>query len=139
MNNALAIHVGYQLPNRAIITARGQVKSDGHTPCLSVEFNVFAGGFEGMTSDYMSLGHLRRFGTQLETLYQTLHGKAFLGTIDGKFSLELQGEGKVLVTAQFDVMHDIARLKFAAEIDHTFLPDLIGEVRGVLAAFSASS
>jgi len=52
MNNALAIHVGYQLRNRAIITARGQVKSDGDTPWLSLEFNVFAGGFEGMTSDY---------------------------------------------------------------------------------------
>ncbi len=116
------------------MTTRDQIElADG--PYFEVDFNVFAGGFEGVTSDYLSLGALTLFGTQLEALYKTLQGEAFLGTLERNFSVELRGDGLGHVTVQFDVMDNTACLKFAAEIDQTFLPELINQVRKVLTAF----
>jgi hypothetical protein len=134
--DALTIDLGYQLYNRAIIRVRGQVQSEDRDTWLVIDVKVYAGGFEGAISDYASIGHLSSFANQLENLYQKLQGKAIFGTIDGKFSVELQGDGKGHIKAQFDVMDDIARLKFDAELDQTFLPELIKQVRAISTAFS---
>lgn len=139
MHNPLNIYFGYQLRDRVIMTTRDQFELAVNMPYLSVNFNVFAGGFEGVTSDYLSRNALTLFGTQLEALYKTLRGEAFLETLEGNFNVELRGDGQGHVTVQFDVMDNTARLKFGAHIDQTFLPELINQVRKVLTAFPYES
>ena len=127
----LAIELGYQLYNRAIISIDGQIQTEEKAPWLILDVKVYAGGFEGTISDYASIGHLISFADELEHLYQELRGTAVFGTIDGKFSVEILGDGKGHIRAKFDVMDDIARLKFDADFDQTFLPNLIKQIRAI--------
>jgi hypothetical protein len=131
------ILIGYQVRGRAVLKARGPVESGGTMPWLAVDIHVWAGGFEGYISDYLSMGHLSQSASELENLYRTFRGKAVLGSIDGNFTVELHGNGLGKVLASLDTMDDIGRLTFVVDLDQTFLPDIIEQIRRIDGVFSA--
>ena len=85
----------------------------------------------------MTIGQLERLSTELESLYQTLKGKIEFGTLEDRFVMELSGDGLGHILLKFRLYDEIARLEFfSGELDQSFLPALINEIKDAIAEYS---
>lgn len=130
--------IGYKTRECVMITPKGWY---GHgapddLDWIAVDVQALAGRFEGNVSDYLSISDLTAFCTQLEKMHQTLKGRAVLGSMDTRFQAELYGDGLGHIAAHATVSDDLAELKCTIEIDQTFLPKMIGEVKHILGTYT---
>jgi len=130
-----SINFGHHAPN-CILTIDSSGFSDGRLQWRGVSVKANTGAFQGQTGDYITIGQLEQLSTELESLYQSLKGKIEFGTLEDRFVMELIGDGMGHILLKFRLYDEIARLEFfSGELDQTFLPELINEVKETIAEY----
>jgi len=112
---------------------------------LEVEIDISAGPFAARYRALWRAGFLPRFRRQVEALYQTLEGIAVLEPDwERSLTLTLSGDGLGHVRVSGEASADCgprgATLTFTLpEIDQTYLPPLIEQLKGIEAQFPTTS
>lgn len=99
---------------------------------IPVDIQVYAGKFHGKTDDELSKRSILLFINELEILYDKLVGHARISSFEGKVDVKIVGDGLGHIKLDFMIEGEIARLQFETEMDQTFLPKLIKELRSML-------
>jgi hypothetical protein len=132
-----AIHIGYE--SRQVIIQATVSNPHDTGPHIFANIDLVAGNFRGVLSGSISRDSLVTFNSQLEKLYRTLRGKAFCQILDYTLEVVVEGNGFGHVTASvkaFDYLgqHSMTHFDFGIDLDQTFLPELINEIKTVLEA-----
>ncbi len=109
-------------------------RPDERDDWLSATISVQAGAFSGMIDATLLTCDFPRFRTQIELLYKALSGTANFETIEGQLQINLNGNerGGIAVDGMVqDRVGDGNKLHFQFEIDQTYLPRLIRELREI--------
>ena len=134
MADSLEIKIGYESSEYVFLTVTGW--SVDICWWLDCEVSVFLGTFTAtVAGEMLTFDELQSFQDSLEQLYATLHGKAALYSIDDWIELELTGNGLGGVSLRGHI-RDTRRnqLTFHFDLDQTFLPKIIAQIKSVLNA-----
>jgi hypothetical protein len=105
---------------------------------LAVEVVITMGAWRGRFEASLRADDFERSHAELEELREDLSSAAQFSSLEPWLALRLKGDGlgHILIDGEAtDVLGKGARLSFQMEIDQTFLPALIAELRAVLEQF----
>lgn len=101
---------------------------------VSATIVVQAGAFSALIDATLVTCDFPLFRSQLESLYKTLSGKANFDTIERQLQIECIGNerGGIDITGTVrDRVCEGNELRFGFDIDQTFLPNVISELREI--------
>ncbi len=122
--------------DRVVVRISG--RPDAQDDWLDASISVCAGAFSGSIPVALSTCDFRPFREQLDALYQTLDGPATFSTPEQQLEFVCRGNGFGGITVEgviADQVSDGNSLRFQFNIDQTFLPAIIDDLRKVESAF----
>jgi hypothetical protein len=126
--NALLLHIGSQSDYVAVRVGPGQAGAGW----VIGECEIRVRGFSGAISAYFEPQDFREFEAGVHALYATLNGQAQLHPVEQQLLLTLDGNGRGGVNVSGEAWSqagDGNKLTFAFELDQTFLPAILGQLR----------
>jgi hypothetical protein len=105
---------------------------------LTTPIAFHIGEFQGVIPASLMNYELRRFRTELATLYETLEGDAQLYSLEGWIGLKFHGDGLGHVDVRGSLKDEAGtgnELTFELVMDQTFLPTILSELDDVDAEF----
>ncbi|WP_339613438.1 DUF5959 family protein [uncultured Rubinisphaera sp.] len=113
-------------------------RPDAQDDWLDASISVRAGAFSASIPVSLSTCDFRPFREQLEALYQTLDGTAAFNTREQQLGIVCRGNGLGGIAVEGvtnDQVSDGNTLRLQFNIDQSFLPAIIEDLREVEAAF----
>ncbi len=107
-------------------------RPDEHDDWLDATIAVSAGAFAGKYRAMLVTSDFPRFRAELERLYASLDGAARFQTVEGQLELTCTGNGIGGITVEGRSQDFVGVgnvLQFRLEIDQTFLPDIVAQIR----------
>ena len=128
--------LGIDAGDHLIVEING--RPDDSDDWLAATISLRGGAFSATINANLVTCDFPRFRSQLETLYQTLSGTALFDTMERQLQITCAGNdrGGILVdVVTRDQVADGNELCFGFDIDQTFLPGVIAELREIEAQF----
>jgi hypothetical protein len=105
---------------------------------ISCEVHVSAGGFRGSFAASLRSEEFQGFLDEIQSLNQTLEGRAAFSTVEGQIEISLTADRKGRVRVQGVALDQPGvgnRLHFEFEIDQTYLTRISAALEHLLTAF----
>ena len=105
---------------------------------LVVSVDICAGSFRGRFDATFVAYEFDPFKKQLEALQQTLKGIAEFETLEGQLSIKIEGDGHghlTMTCVALDAPGIGNSLKFALNLDQTYLPAIVRELSQLMLAY----
>lgn len=125
------IHSGVQIGDGSSyvrLRRKGERRTDDGMTTAEIE--VKGGPFSGAVRDDTLVG-VAEFCADLQSLYDRLTGSASLTSYE-KFKLVIEGDGRGRIHGMVELYGEhvpLSKLTFEIELDQTFLPNVIRELR----------
>ena len=101
-----------------------------------VTFEVSVHGFRGTVKPFLERSDIERFLPEVVRLHEALAGRAELSPLEAQVSLTLSGNGRGAIAVSGFALSQAAygsKLEFEFDLDQTYLPPLITELKALLA------
>ena len=106
------------------------------------EISIFTGAFSGKFMASLTTQDFCNFHSQLQTLYDSLNGKAQFATLEKQieFTLSGNGRGNIEVAGIAEDCYGFGnKLHFHFEIDQTYIPTILKELTGIINYFNKTA
>ena len=129
--------IGTEAADHVAISVRSAVdpSSDGWLIC---DVSIAAGAWRGSYETWFCTWDFPKFRQQLEALHSTLDGTARFDTLEHQLELEftVDARGHIEISGSAsDRAGDGNDLTFSLELDQSYLPAIINQLRAIEAAF----
>jgi hypothetical protein len=107
-----------------------------------VQVEVAVQCFRGSVRPYLERPDLERFTRDLAALHASLSGRAELSPVEGQFGVTLVGNGRGGVSVSGFALANASygsKLQYEFELDQTFLPPVVAELKALLAGGARAS